>query len=91
MADNDTRYVQACLVAVGPTLADEEAIMAVVKGQISYGRQTYLYYKVDIATFVGATGNSPVNPRSCCVSVNVDTPNTASLVPITDWRSFTAS
>lgn len=88
MPENDTKYVQACLAAVSPTLAVEEAIMVIEKGQTSYGRQTFLFYKVDIATFVGNTGNTPVNPRSCYVSVNVDTPDTASLVPATDWQPF---
>lgn len=88
MADTDTRYVRVCLDAVGPTLADEESVMKVEKGQTHYGRQTYLFYKVDIATFVGKTGNSPVNPRSVCLSVNVDTPDTAQLAPMSDWTPF---
>jgi hypothetical protein len=91
MTDTDTKYVQACLSAVAPTLADEESIIAVEKGQTRYGRQTFLYYKVEIATFVAKTGNSPVSPRTVCVSVNVDTPETAALVPIADWTPFDSS
>jgi hypothetical protein len=91
MADTDTEYVRACLNAVAPTLADEESIMAVDKGQTRYGRQTFLYYKVEIAAFVAKTGNSPVNSRTVCVSVNVDTPETAALVPIADWMPFGSS
>jgi hypothetical protein len=91
MADTDTKYVRICLTAVSPSLADEESIMSVEKGQTRYGRQTTLYYKVEIATFVAKTGNSPVNSRTLCVSVNVDTPETAALVPVADWMPFSSS
>ena len=62
--------------------------MAIEKGQIRYGRQTFLYYKFQIATFVGKTGNSPVNPRTLCVAVNVDTPDSANLVSLSEWEPF---
>jgi hypothetical protein len=65
--------------------------MVVEKGQTRYGRQTFLHYKVEMATFVAKTGNSPVTPRTVCVSVNVDTPETAALVPIADWIPFGSS
>ncbi|WFU44147.1 hypothetical protein QA640_17855 [Bradyrhizobium sp. CB82] len=88
MADMDTRFVRACLDALAPSLSDEEAIMSVEKGQTRYGRQTYLYYRVQIATFVAKTGNSPVNPRAVCVAVNVDTPDSAALAPLSEWVPF---
>jgi hypothetical protein len=88
MAETDTRFVRACLDAVAPSLANEEAIMAIEKGQTRYGRQTYLYYRVQIATFVAKTGNSPINPRTICVAVNVDTPDSAALVSLSEWVPF---
>lgn len=88
MADTDTKFVCACLNAVAPTLGDEEAVMAIEKGQTRYSRQTFLYYRVQIATFVGKTGNSPVDQRSLGVAVNVDTPDTAGIVPLGEWVPF---
>jgi hypothetical protein len=85
-APNDTKYVEACLTAVAPTLAVDEAIVAITKGQTRYSRQTFLYYKVDIATFVSQTGNSPTNPRTIYVAVNVDTPDPATFASSTEWQ-----
>jgi hypothetical protein len=86
MPNDDTEFVRACLAAVAPTLSPVESIIDLAKGQTAYAQQTYLYYKIIVATFVGNTGNSPVNLRSVCVAVNVDEPDSASLVPISYWR-----
>ncbi len=88
MPQDDVRFISACLTAVAPTLAEEEAIIALTRGKTSFGRQTFIYYKAEVATFLGNTGNSPINQRSCCISVNVDTPETASLVSLDFWHPF---
>jgi hypothetical protein len=35
-----------------PRAENEESVMAIEKGQTRYDRQTFLYYRVQIATFV---------------------------------------
>jgi hypothetical protein len=85
MVDTDTKFLRACLAAIAPSLGDEESVISLERGQTRYGRQTFLFYKVQIATFVAKTGNTPVNPRTLCIAVNVDSPDTASTVPLSEW------
>jgi hypothetical protein len=81
-------YLQACLGLIAQTLQSEESVLRIEEGQTQYGRQTFVYYKVLIATFEHMTGNTPVNPRTLVVEVNVDPPNNARYVPESQWQPY---
>lgn len=84
-ANHSLEYLHACLSLVSGTLGEQESVLAVVRGQTRYGRQTFVFFKVRIGTFENMTGNTPVNVRSVVVEVNVDPPHHARLVHDSDW------
>jgi hypothetical protein len=81
-------YLQACLSLIAPTLKQEESVLRIEEGQTQYGKQTFVYYKVLIATFEQMTGNTPVGQRTVVVQINVDPPNKARYVPESEWQPF---
>jgi hypothetical protein len=84
------QYLVASVNLVAQSLNVDESILRIEEGQTRYGRQTFVYYKLLIATFEQLTGNSPVHPRTVVVQVNVDPPHTASYVDESQWQAFPA-
>jgi hypothetical protein len=85
MAQRQTEELQACIDLVADTLATEEAILVVERGQTKFAKQTFQYYRVQIGTFKMLTGNDPVNQRTVFVQVNVDPPHQSKFVDASDW------
>ena len=46
------RYLHVVVDAIGAELGAEESIIQIRRGRTKYGKQTYLYFLVDIATLI---------------------------------------
>jgi hypothetical protein len=80
--------LQSCITLVATTLDIEQSILEVDQGQTRFGKQTFIFYKVRTGTFVGNTGNTPVDQRTTYVQVNVDPPNVATFTDASNWIPF---
>jgi hypothetical protein len=72
---HDLERLHKLIDVVGSQLGQDEKIVQIRQGQTRYGRQTYVYYLVDIATLEMNTGNEPSKRRSLVVEFNVDSPD----------------
>jgi hypothetical protein len=77
--EHDARRLHKLIDVVGAELNDDQKIIQIRQGQTRYGRQTYVYYLVDIATLEKNTGNNPINRYSLVVEFNVDQPDTPTI------------
>jgi hypothetical protein len=73
------QYLHSVVDAVGAELRPEESIIQIRRGRTTYGKQTYVYFLVDIATLAQNTGNEPTNRRTRIAEINVDSPHSPKL------------
>lgn len=89
MAENpDAGYMRALLDFVNSQMRDDETIIQIKQVMIDYGRQTYLNYLVNLAKLPHRSDNNPIEMRQFIIAINVDTPNSAQIVPRDRWRPF---
>lgn len=83
---NDQRYLNSCLKLVDMETKDTESVLRLERGKTRFGRQTFLYYKIHIGTFVNNAGGEPVDVHSIVAEINVDTPDSARVVDAENWE-----
>jgi hypothetical protein len=75
----EQQFLHVVVDAVHAELGPEEAIIQIRRGRTRYGKQTYVYFLVDIATLALKSGNEPAKRRTRVVELNVDSPLSAKL------------
>jgi hypothetical protein len=79
-------YVESCIKLVGDILQPDEHVLRVWQGKTSYGRRTFLYYKVDYGTI--GPGDAQPNAQSAVVEIESGQPHGPRFVDDSKWSAI---
>lgn len=84
---SESRQLGALVHFLDTLMEDEDIVTQIRRGQTRYGRQTFVYFLVNIGKLPSKTGNSPIELRQLVISMNVDD-RKAEVVDCENWIPY---